>query len=256
MQLARWWTVALLCAPTSALRAPVPRSVSAGRRAVTGLLPLGLLPLVLPRRACAAAPPAPFELNLPAGFVRSSRTATTGTVLVAGNFPRAAVISVTAWPVDQLFEQDAAAKSLPGLPQAAASPTVSAPTDLGQLGSTQELVNLLVRARDRDATAGALQSQLVGYELTSDRTRLLFTFETLLPVSDPEELYKQRGVRELRRRTKAVAVLGKVAPTASSAAVPAVFTAWGSALAQDWDQDLGAPIGESVGSFQLTVPTA
>eukprot|EP00964_Phaeocystis_antarctica_P005062 scaffold2766_cov42-Phaeocystis_antarctica.AAC.1 len=44
-----------------------------------------------------------FLLDLPEGFVQTKRTAVTGTLFVAGDFPRFAVVSVTAWRVNELL---------------------------------------------------------------------------------------------------------------------------------------------------------
>ena len=55
-----------------------------------------------------------FALEIPNGFAQSKRTATTGTIFVAGNFPRAATISVVAWPLQELVAEDVKATSLPG----------------------------------------------------------------------------------------------------------------------------------------------
>ena len=84
---------------------PVPSTAALTRRAVLGAaLPLGALPLG-PARSLAAAAPPPFSIALPPGYVKSSRKATQGTVFVGGNFPRASVVSITAWPIDELLQQ-------------------------------------------------------------------------------------------------------------------------------------------------------
>ena len=162
--------------------APPACSLTTSRRTVLATLPLAAL---RPASSSAAANPERFSIVLPPGYVRSSRKATQGTIFVGGNFPRASVVSVTAWPVDDLLQQDAAAQSLPGLP----APTLQragSVSALSDLGSAQELAMLLVRARDRDATAGALQSELKTFALGDDKLR--FKLETQLPVADPDEV--------------------------------------------------------------------
>ena len=143
-----------------------------------------------------------------------------------------------------LFQQEAEALSLPGLPTTARSGPVSS---LASLGTPQEVATLLTRARDRDASSGALQSELKSFTLSEGKLRM--NLETKLPVADPDELERQRGVRQLIRRTTAIALLGSV-PGAEGKVIPAVITVWGSALVQDYDADLGGPLELSVGSFR------
>ena len=77
--------------------APMPRGSDCwtGRRSVV----LGTsASLLLPRQAMAADfLEKRFSLTLPSDYVVSKRSATQGTIFVAGNFPRASTISVTAW---------------------------------------------------------------------------------------------------------------------------------------------------------------
>lgn len=107
----------------------------------------------------------PFYIALPSGYVRSKRKATQGTIFVGGNFPRASIVSVTAWALDELLQQDAQAQSLPGLP---AAPEIRKPaarlTSLKDLGSAQQVAMLLLRSRDREASAAAVQSELVSFK--------------------------------------------------------------------------------------------
>ena len=72
-----------------------------------------------------------------------------------------------------------------------------------------KLVQVLLRARDRENAGNALQSELVGSELANGELRLSFT--TQLSVADPDEFEKQRGYRELIRRTTARTTLGATA---------------------------------------------
>ena len=89
-------------------------------------------------------------------------------------------------------------------------------------GSTDGLTRALLRRRDRDASSGALTSKLLSFELSG--ARLLWTSSTELSVADPEELYKQRGIRQLIRKTAAVSVLGSVpGATSGSAPIPAIY---------------------------------
>jgi hypothetical protein len=152
------------------------------RRAVVSAFPLVA---ALPAIPVFAADEERFSLALPPGFVRRMKIkATEGTVFVGGNFPRAAIVSVTVWPIDTLLQNDAASQSLPGLP--AAAPRSAAAGTLAQIADTpEELVKLLLRARDREANNGALQSRLLGYTLSDDKLR--FSFDTPLPVADPDE---------------------------------------------------------------------
>ena len=68
------------------------------------------------------------------------------------------------------------------------------------------------------------------------------------------QLEKQRGVRQLIRRTSAIAVLGSVPAAAGGGEVAAIITVWGSALTQDFDGDLGGPLELSVNSFRWEQP--
>ena len=69
------------------------------RRAVLTLAPaLALRTALRPAGAkLVTDPKGRFLLDLPEGFVQSKRLAATGTLFVAGDFPRFAVLSVTAW---------------------------------------------------------------------------------------------------------------------------------------------------------------
>ena len=69
-------------------------------------------------------------------------------------------------------------------------------------------------------------------------------------MANPDELEKQRGIRQLIRRTAAVATLGSV--PGKNGPVPAVVAAWASCLREDWEGDLGTPLKESALSFQWT----
>ena len=88
---------------------------------------------------------------------------------------------------------------------------------------------------------------LLSSELQSNG-RLVWTSTTELSVADPEELYRQRGVRQLIRKTSAVSVLGSVPGAAGD--VPAVFSCFSSALEQDWPE-LSPPLEAAVQSFAL-----
>jgi len=216
------------------------------RRAV---ISVPLFPLLVPPPASAGKPVIDkrFALDLPDGFVSSKRTSTTNTIFVAGNFPRAAVVSVTAWPLAALLEEDEAARALPGFAPDAPRFTASA-RSLSEIAEPDELAKLLIRARDRDASSGALSSVFLASSARDGS--LAFTFETALPVQNPDELEKQQGVRSLTRRSTAVASFGSVAgPTGGRE--PAILTAWGSCLTKDWDLDLGQTLSKSVDSFVL-----
>ncbi len=206
-----------------------------------------------PRPALAKpAKDARFALSIPDGFAPSPRKATTGTIYVAGDFPRFAVVSVTAWPIRELLAAEMAAASLPGLPAPSppsAADATSAPS-FAALGAPEKAVLLLLRARDREASAGALESTLLSSKL--EEAKLRFEFDTPLPVSDPDALFEQRGVRQLIRRTTATSTIGSVAVSGGGGGVraePAVITVWGSALAQDFEKDLGGVLRDSVSSF-------
>ncbi len=208
-------------------------------------------PLVLGAPLAASAKPfidERFVLDIPDGYVVSNRKATTGTLFVAGNFPRASVVSVTAWRLQELINEDAKLQELPGIP-AEAPPQVSG-TALKEIGSSAEAARLLLRARDRESSSGALSSELLDSSFSADGGRLVLSSDTELPVKDPDALFEQRGVRQLIRRTNAAAMLGTV-PAGSGAPVPAVFCIWASALVEDWEADLKAPLQQAVESFRV-----
>jgi len=123
-----------------------------------------------------------FALTVPDGFVSSKRTATQGTLYVTGNFPRAAVVSVTAWPVTELLAADASGRSLPGMPAATVAPA-AALSSLSALAPPEELAKILTRARDREQ-GGGLISEVASFKLEGDR--LLLELTTELPVRQPE----------------------------------------------------------------------
>ena len=177
------------------------------RRAVLTLAPaLAAQQAVLPASANVVADAkGRFVLNLPDGFVQTKRTATTGTVFVAGDFPKFAVVSITAWKVNELLDADTADRSLPGLPAAPSAPSAQSPQSLDALGSAKAVAQILVRARDREAKA-AIASELVDAAFDADGT-LRFSFLSPLAVADPDALEKERGIRELKRRSSAVATL-------------------------------------------------
>ena len=187
-----------------------------------------------------------FVLDVPPGFVVSKRTAAKGTIFVAGNFPRFTVVSATAWPVATLLQDDARARELPGLPPSSPQ-TRGDPATLEELGTAKEVALLLLRARDRDSSSGALQSSLLNSDF--DQGRLTFEYSTESPVADPDALEKERGVRQLIRRTAGASVLGSV--TADGKQEPAIFSVFASALQQDWENDLQEPLEKAVKSFSL-----
>ena len=113
------------------------------------------------------------------------------------------------WPVAELLATDSAAQSLPGLPAAADATAVDVPAVLAGREPADKLVQVLLRARDRENAGNALQSELLGSELANGELRL--SFSTQLSVADPDELEKQRGYRELIRRTTARTTLGATA---------------------------------------------
>jgi hypothetical protein len=215
------------------------------RRSLLHLAPA--LPILLTPTASYAKPYSEerFSLIIPDGFALSKRTGTTGTIFVAGNFPRASVISVTCWPVTTLLEDDFKAQALPGI-EPAPVPPLRAPLQLSDLesalGGTENLAKLLLRRRDRDS--GALTSVLRSSEAQSQRVRWSATTE--LPVADPEELYKQRGVRSLVRKTTAASWLGSVGDQQD-----AVFSICASALEENWDE-FGPGLEAAVDSFALS----
>ena len=139
------------------------------RRAVLTLAPaLALRTALLPAGAkLVTDPKGRFLLDLPEGFVQTKRTAVTGTLFVAGDFPRFAVVSVTAWRVDELLTAEQGQKSLPGLP-AAPKASVQAPQALADLGSASAVAQILVRARDREAKA-ATSSELTSAAVSNTR---------------------------------------------------------------------------------------
>jgi len=195
-----------------------------------------------------------FTLTLPPGFVASRRSAKQGTIYVAGDFPRFAILSVTAWPVSKLLDDDAAAQSLPGLPSSGQPPAqIKLISSIAQLGPPQQVAKLLLRTRDREASSGALQSDLLSFSADAaadSQDSISFTFETLLPVADPNELEKQRGVRSLTRRTTATSFVVQLLDASGIGGEPAVISVWGSALLQDWQADLGEPLSHAVRSFR------
>ena len=203
------------------------------RRSVLVLAPaLAAQPsaLVLPASAKVVADPkGRFVLDLPEGFVQTKRTATTGTVFVAGDFPRFAVVSVTAWRVNELLEADTADRSLPGLPAAPIASAVATPQSLEALGSAKAVAQILVRARDREAKA-AISSELVDATFEADGS-LRFSFLSPLAVADPDGLEKERGIRELKRRSSAVATLAPLGPGSDAVPVRAARHAPRAALA-------------------------
>ena len=235
----------------SALRVPPPRLHRRAVLAGAALAP-ALALVAAPVRPAAAKLVADsksrFVIGVPDGFVQSKRSATTGTLFVAGDFPRSAVLSVTGWPVRALLEADANARNLPGLPAEPTAPVGPPPAALQDLGSASTVARLLLRNRDRETSSGALTSELLDARFESDGC-LRFSFLTPLPVADPDALEKERGIRELKRRSSAVSFL-----VALGSEGPAVVSAWGSALSQDWETDLGTSIEQAVGAFSWTPP--
>jgi len=226
-----------------------------GRRLVLSLAPTLLIPLHPLRASAKPALDAAsrFALDIPDDYVVSKRKATTGTLFVAGNFPRFSVVSVTAWPLPALLLDDARGRALPGLPTSGADVTLAeSATTLGSIGTANSIAQLLLRARDRDASSGALSSILLSSKLSDDGSRLAFDYSTELPVSDPDALQEQRGVRQLIRHTVATSILGSV-PGSDGAPVPAMFSVWASALQQDWEGDLREPLEATVASFSVAV---
>ena len=121
-----------------------------------------------------------FALTIPSGFVASKRSATQGTLYVAGNFPRAAVVSVTAWPVGELLAADAAALSLPGMPAVTPNTEALSAKSLSEIAPTEELARILARQRDREQ-GGALNSEVLRCSL--ENGRLTVELSTELPVT-------------------------------------------------------------------------
>lgn len=132
-----------------------------------------------------------FSLKLPAGFVASKRSASQGTLYVAGNFPRAAVVSVTAWPIGELLASDAAALSLPGMPAAKPRSTSMSPSSLSDIAPSEELAKILARQRDREQGGGLSSSVLSS---TGDGGRLVLELLTELPVSHRPLLLRNRSL--------------------------------------------------------------
>uniref|UniRef100_A0A7S0P3G6 Uncharacterized protein n=1 Tax=Calcidiscus leptoporus TaxID=127549 RepID=A0A7S0P3G6_9EUKA len=190
-----------------------------------------------------------FSLQIPDTFVASKRTATLGTLYVAGNYPRFTVVSVTAWPLTKLLADDAVAQTLPGLPLPQPRKAALPGSSLSELGSPMEIGRLLLRARDREASSGAVQSELLDADL--QQASLRWSFDTPLPVSDPDALEKERGVRRLIRRTAARSIIGEV-PSAAGGTESAIISVWASALQQDWEKGLGLELQECVSSFSWT----
>ena len=228
------------------MRAPfLPR-----RGALGAALALPLLLSSPPRAARAFVgktfvdPAGRFALTIPPKYAVLKRMATTGTIYVAGDFPRSSIVSVTAWPLAKLVESDAAAQALPGLPP---SPPRPAGPSLADIGSPAAVAEMLIRERDREASQVG-RSQLRGTPELTPSEVLRFSLETNLPVADPDALEKERGVRELVRRTVARSEVGEVVD-ADGARRLAVISVWGSSLVQDWGADLGPALQECVNSF-------
>jgi hypothetical protein len=149
-------------------------------------------PSLLPASAATKQyidPAGRFALEIPDGFAQSKRTAQTGNIFVAGNFPRAATISVYAWPLQELIAEDSRAQTLPGI-QPAAPPKLPAGMRSMQdvqdvLGGETQLFNLILRKRDRESSSGALTSAPLGVPRMTDG-HLQWSSTTELPVADPE----------------------------------------------------------------------
>ena len=224
--------------------------------ATSALLALPLDPAIAAATGKAYIDPlGRFALEIPQGFAQSKRTSSTGTIFVAGNFPRAATLSVVAWPLKDLLAEDARAQALPGIdpPKVAELPQWPALlTDVqGAVGGENALYKLILRKRDRESSSGALTSSPLGSATTVDERYIVWSSTTELPVADPEELYRQRGIRQLIRRTTATSWLGVVPEsTSNERAQPALISICGSALESDWDE-LGPPIEAAVKSFTL-----
>ena len=237
------------------MRLPPPTTTC--RRTLIALAPV-LPSIFLPTLPASASRPFSeprFSLLLPDGYAISKRTATSGTLFVAGNFPRASVVSVSAWPLPQLLAEEQAVlslpgepASLPGLPPGGVNSLDDAKAALGT-SSIDGLTRALLRKRDRESSSGALTSVLSSSDLASGR--LSWTASTELSVADPEELYKQRGIRAIIRRTSAVSVYGSVPASSGGGAVPAVITCFSSALEADWSTELGPALETAVQSFSL-----
>ena len=201
----------------------LPSAAAVPRRLVLGLAPyLLVFPTRPPPATAFVDPGARFALEVPVGFVQSSRkAATTGTIFVAGNFPRFTVLSVTAWPLRDLLNEDAQSQALPGLP---ASPVPSgsadpAPRDLSELGSAATVARLLMRRRDREASAGAVQSVLLASSLSPDTGALEFEFNTeSAPAArrPPSAAHPRPGTPHTRTHSAHPRTLQRPSPTLTS----------------------------------------
>ena len=248
--------------PTATAERPLRTTFDISRRALATIAPALLILGTTDRPAFAAPkqyldPMGRFALEIPDGFAMSKRTATTGTIFVAGNFPRAATISVNAWPLEALVTEDVASQALPGLEAPKAVQLPAAPKNLREIdaalgGDGQALFKVLLRKRDREASSGALSSLPLGDAAAAEDGHLTWSSTTNLPVADPEELFKQRGVRELVRRTTAASYLGSV-PDGEAAGKAAVISICASCLQQDWNE-LGPALEQAVASFTLGAP--
>ena len=177
----------------SALRAPPLRL---HRRAVLAGAALAAAPVRPAAAKLVADSKGRFVIGVPDGFAQTKRSATTGTLFVAGDFPRAAVVSVTGWPVKALLEADVSARNLPGLPAEPMAP-VGAPAALSDLGSASTVARLLLRNRDRETSSGSLTSELLDARFERDgclrfsfpfrlvRVQLVLLLRVVLLVLDP-----------------------------------------------------------------------
>ena len=207
-----------------------------------------------------------FSISLPDGFAITKKNGVSGTLFVAGNFPRAIVISVSVWALADLLAEDASNKALPGLdppepPVLPATATGSLTSLEAALGGRESFTRLLLRKRDREASAGALQSVLLSNSDLANG-KLTWSCTTEVPVADPEELYKQRGVRSINRKTVAASFLGLTPAMAASGGggsadlkQPAIFSACASALETDWPE-VGPELQAAVESFALGAAAA
>ena len=229
------------------------------RRSLVAIAPALLTGIMLPMAPAVADtrlyidPSGRFSLEIPNGFAQSKRTATQGTIFVAGNFPRAATISVNAWPLRDIVNEEARSQALPGLevPQPRALPaslnSLKAVQD--ELGGEKAFTQLLLRKLDREKSSGALTSELISS--TAQGEGLLWSSSTDLPVADRDALFEQRGLRRLIRRTSSATFLGTVPDALKTDPVlPAVISICGSALESDWEER-GPPIERAVASFIL-----
>ena len=150
--------------------------VSLVRRALLALAPV--LPSLPLQQAVASRPISDprFSLLLPDGYAVSKRSTKQGTLFVAGDFPRAAVVSVSAWPLSELIEEEARGRSLPGM----AADSASVPAGVTSLddvkailgGSADGLARVLLRRRDVESSSGSLASILLKTELTGQRLQV------------------------------------------------------------------------------------